>query len=77
MEISIKSLQFEEEIKSATVTYIYVKEGEPVKKGQDIIELATSKSVFVAPSPIDGTVRKIGVQEADTVDENKVLMVIE
>lgn len=77
MRISIRSLQFEQEVKNATVTYIYVQPGDTVKKGDDIIELATQKSVFVVPSPVDGVVKEVLVQEADSVDADKALMVIE
>jgi len=54
-----------------------VQPGDPVKKGDDIIELATQKSVFVVPSPVDGQVKEVLVQEADSVDADKALMVIE
>ena len=77
MQITIQSLQFEQEVKQATVTYIYVAAGDTIKKGDDIIELATEKSVFVVPSPVDGTVQEIEVEEGQTVHDNTVLMVIE
>lgn len=77
MQITIKSLDTEQQIKSATVTFIYVAVGDSVKKGQDIIELATEKSVFIVPSPVDGEVKEICVEEADTVTPEKVLLVIE
>ena len=41
------------------------------------IELSTEKSVVVIPSPVDGEVKKICVKEADTIDPDTLLMVIE
>lgn len=45
----------------------HVAEGDEVKKGQEIVDIETSKIANVFESPIDGTVRRLVVGEGETV----------
>ena len=45
----------------------HVAEGDPVAKGQEIVDIETSKIANVFESPIDGTVRRLVVSEGETV----------
>jgi pyruvate dehydrogenase E2 component (dihydrolipoamide acetyltransferase) len=45
----------------------HVGEGDQVKKGQEIVDIETSKIANVFESPVDGTVRRLVVGEGETV----------
>jgi pyruvate dehydrogenase E2 component (dihydrolipoamide acetyltransferase) len=45
----------------------HVAEGDEVKKGQEIVDIETSKIANVFESPVDGTVRRLVVGEGETV----------
>jgi pyruvate dehydrogenase E2 component (dihydrolipoamide acetyltransferase) len=45
----------------------HVAEGDEVKKGQEIVDIETSKIANVFESPLDGTVRRLVVGEGETV----------
>jgi pyruvate dehydrogenase E2 component (dihydrolipoamide acetyltransferase) len=45
----------------------HVGEGDAIKKGQEIVDIETSKIANVFESPVDGTLRKIVVGEGETV----------
>ncbi len=52
---------------SGTVSTIFVKEGETVKKDQSILELESEKAVASIPTPVAGTVTKIFVKDGDEI----------
>lgn len=66
-----------EGIEKATVSYWYFKQGEAVKEGQDIVELATDKATFNLPSPHSGKLSKIFFKEGDSVGVGAVIASIE
>lgn len=45
----------------------HVAEGDEIKKGQEIVDIETSKIANVFESPVDGTVRRLVVGEGETV----------
>jgi len=45
----------------------HVSEGDTIEKGQEIVDIETSKIANVFESPIDGTVRRLVVGEGETV----------
>jgi pyruvate dehydrogenase E2 component (dihydrolipoamide acetyltransferase) len=45
----------------------HVAEGDTIKKGQEIVDIETSKIANVFESPIDGTLRRLVVGEGETV----------
>lgn len=61
----------------ATVAYWLYEEGDYVKEGDDLVELTTDKAAFTVPSPRDGKIAEIVVQEGDDVVVGDVLCIIE
>lgn len=52
---------------SGTVSTIFVKEGDTVKKDQSVLELESEKAVASIPSPVSGTITKIYVKDGDEI----------
>lgn len=52
---------------SGTVSTIFVKEGDAVKKDQSILELESEKAVASIPTPVGGTISKIYVKDGDEI----------
>ena len=52
---------------SGTVSTIFVKEGDAVKKDQSILELESEKAVASIPTPVAGTITKIYVKDGDEI----------
>lgn len=52
---------------SGTVSAIFVKEGDAVKKDQSVLELESEKAVASIPTPVAGTITKIHVKEGDEI----------
>ena len=52
---------------SGTVSTIFVKEGDIVKKDQSILELESEKAVASIPTPVAGTISKIYVKDGDEI----------
>ena len=75
MEVKLPELG--EGIEEASVSFWYKKVGDTVKESEDLVELATEKTSFNLPSPIDGTVKQISVSEGDKVKVGQTLAVIE
>lgn len=66
-----------ENITSGTVVKILVKEGDSVKKDQDLLELETDKASLPVPSSTDGVVKEILIKEGEEVKIGQVVMKIE
>jgi len=66
-----------EGIEGANITYWYFKEGDTVKEGEDIVELATDKAAFNLPSPCTGVLTQILFYEGDTVKVGAALAIID
>ncbi len=66
-----------EGIEKATVSYWFFKEGDAVKEGNDLVELATDKATFNLPSPCTGNLSKIVSHEGDEVKIGDILAIIE
>jgi len=66
-----------EGILKATVSFWYFKEGDDVKEGEDIVELATDKATFNLASPCQGRLAKITVNEGGSVKTGDLLARIE
>ncbi len=68
------------EIKSrvpAMVEKINVKEGDSVSKMDILVELEAMKMIQKVPSPIDGEVSEICIEEGEKVKAGQVMMIIE
>lgn len=66
-----------EGVTKAAVSYCYVKKGDRVKEGQDLIELVTDKATFNMPSPQSGVVTEVLCNEGDEVSVGQALFSIE
>lgn len=51
----------------AQVSFVYVKVGDTVKEGDDLVEMVTDKATFNVPFTKSGKVLKLRVAEGDSV----------
>lgn len=63
-----------ENIKSGTVVNVFVKIGDRVSKGDDLLELETDKASLPVPSPIDGIIKEILVKTGEQAVIGSVIM---
>ncbi len=75
MELRLPELS--ENNDETVITGWHIKENEHVKKGQDLIEVATDKATFDVPAPCDGVLIKILRKEGDSVKANEVIAEIQ
>jgi len=66
-----------EGIDKATVSYWHFEVGQPVKEGDDLVEMATDKAVFNVPSTATGILKQKVAQDGDEVKVRGVLAIIE
>jgi len=66
-----------ENITSGNVVSIMVSVGDTVTKNQDLFELETEKATVAIPSPCDGIIKEILINEGDEVNIGQVVMNIE
>ena len=59
------------------VVELFVNEGDSIERGDVVVALETTKSVFELTSPVSGTISEILVTEGDTVDVGAPLLRIE
>ncbi len=59
---------------SGTVSTIFVKEGDFVKKEQAILELESEKAIATIPSPAAGTVVRLHVKEGDEIKVGQLIV---
>lgn len=77
MSKEVKVPKLSEETDTGTVAGIYVKEGDTVEEGQDIIGLESDKASMDVPSDASGTVKSIKVKEGDEVKVGDVILILE
>ncbi len=75
--IEFKIPQVGENIKSGTVVNIFVKVGDTIKKGQDLLELETDKASLPVPSTCDGVVKEILIKAGQEVTIGQVVLKVE
>ena len=61
---------------SGTVSSLFVKEGDLVKKDQPVLELESEKAVASIPSPAPGRISKILVKDGDQIKVGQVIFVL-
>jgi pyruvate dehydrogenase E2 component (dihydrolipoamide acetyltransferase) len=77
MATEFKLPELGENIETADVASVLVKEGDTVKKDQAIIEIETDKATIEVPSTIEGTITKLLVKSGDKVKVGSVVMVVD
>jgi len=77
MATEFKLPELGENIESADVASVLVKEGDTVKKDQAIIEIETDKATIEVPSTVDGTITKLFVKSGDKIKVGSVVMIVD
>lgn len=77
MAINVVVPEVSDGVTSGTVIAVSVQAGDVVEEDQTLIELETDKAVVAIPSPEDGKVAEIRVEEGDIVDVGAVIVVLE
>lgn len=76
MSTEIKMPQMGESIAEGTLTRWFKKPGEAVKRDEPLFEISTDKVDAEIPSPGDGVLEKIMVEEGTTVEVNTVVAIL-
>lgn len=77
MTTDFKLPELGENIESADVLNVLVKEGDVIKKDQSVIEIETDKATIEVPSTIEGTIKSVKVKAGDKVKVGQVLISVE
>lgn len=73
----LKLPELAEGVNEAVVSFWHRKEGDDIKDGDEIVEMATDKAAFNVPSKSSGVLKRIVAKEGDTVKVGGVLAIIE
>ncbi len=77
MIVEVKVPQLSESVSEATLLDWHKKEGEPVKRDENLIDIETDKVVLELPAPADGVLVKIVKQSKDSVASGDVIAQID
>jgi pyruvate dehydrogenase E2 component (dihydrolipoamide acetyltransferase) len=77
MAIEIKLPELGENIESADVVSVLVKEGDKVQKDQGLFEIETDKATIEVPSTESGIVQKILIKTGDKIKVGQTVFMIE
>src|SRR3954464_6457562 len=73
MTVEIKVPAMGESVTEATISKWFKKEGDAVKRDEPLLELETDKVTVEVPSPADGAIESITVQQGATVQVGALL----
>lgn len=77
IEVPLPSLGDEDDtVTKATVSMWLAGEGQPLKAGDDLLEITTDKAAFVVPAPQDGTLVERRVAEGEAIVVGQVVGVL-
>ena len=71
MIVEVKVPQLSESVAEATLVDWHKKEGEPVKRDENLIDIETDKVVLELPAPADGVLVKISRTPTDAVGSRR------
>lgn len=77
MTTEIKLPELGENIESADVVSLLVKEGDKVQKDQGLFEIETDKATIEVPSTLNGVVQKILIKTGDKIKVGQTVLLIE
>lgn len=77
MATEFKLPELGENIESADVANVLVKEGDIVKKDQAIIEIETDKATIEVPSTVEGKITKLLIKSGDKIKVGSVVMIVD
>ncbi|MGH8739740.1 MAG: 2-oxoglutarate dehydrogenase complex dihydrolipoyllysine-residue succinyltransferase [Burkholderiales bacterium] len=75
--VEVKVPQLSESVSEATLLDWHKKEGEPVKRDENLIDIETDKVVLELPAPADGVLVRIIKQSKDSVGSGEVIAQID
>jgi 2-oxoglutarate dehydrogenase E2 component (dihydrolipoamide succinyltransferase) len=75
--VEVKVPQLSESVSEATLLDWHKKEGEPVRRDENLIDIETDKVVLELPAPADGVLVKILKQSKDAVGSGEVIAQID
>ena len=73
----LKLPELAEGVNEAVVSFWHFKEGDSIKEGDEIVEMATDKAAFNVPCKFSGVLKKKVAQEGDTVKVGQTLAIVE
>ncbi|MCL6568041.1 MAG: branched-chain alpha-keto acid dehydrogenase subunit E2, partial [Meiothermus silvanus] len=73
MATELKLPELGDNVASAVVVGVLVKEGDTLEAGQPFLELETDKAVMEVPAPAGGKVEKLMVKPGDEVKSGQVV----
>lgn len=77
MQTEFKLPELGENIESADVVNVLVKEGDYIKKDQSVIEIETDKATIEVPSTVEGKITKLFVKAGDKVNVGSTIIIVE
>src|SRR5262252_616855 len=77
MIVEVKVPQLSESVAEATLLDWHKKEGEPVQRDENLIDIETDKVVLELPAPADGVLLKILKNAKDAVGSGEVIAQID
>lgn len=77
MAMEIKLPRQSEKLDESLITFWQVSEGDPVEKGDVLVEVQTEKAVSEVEAPASGVIKEIVKKRGDTVTVDEVLAVLE
>ncbi len=77
MAFEFKFPDIGEGIAEGEIVKWFVAEGDEVKEDDVLVEVQNDKAVVEIPSPVDGTIKKIYVQEGEVANVGNVFVTIE
>ena len=77
MIVEVKVPQLSESVSEATLLEWHKKEGEAVKRDENLIDIETDKGVLELPAPADGVLVKIIKKDRDSVGSGDVIAQID
>ncbi|MDX2220432.1 MAG: 2-oxoglutarate dehydrogenase complex dihydrolipoyllysine-residue succinyltransferase [Burkholderiales bacterium] len=77
MQVEVKVPQLSESVSEATLVSWHKKEGEAVKRDENLIDIETDKVVMELPAPVDGVLVKIIKGDRGTVTSGEIIAMID
>ncbi len=77
MSIEVKVPQLPESVADATLVSWHKGPGDRISRDENLVDLETDKVVLEVPSPTDGVLKEIRIQDGTTVTSGEILAVIE
>jgi 2-oxoglutarate dehydrogenase E2 component (dihydrolipoamide succinyltransferase) len=76
MSIEIKVPPLPESVTDATLVSWHKREGDPVSRDENLVDLETDKVVLEVPAPASGTLQEIRISDGTTVSSGQVLAIL-